>query len=308
MKKSIYFTGLLLIVCFVISCTEESSYKDKMTFVSTSAMSEITSLSAKATGDVATAENENISERGFLWGETPILDSDNGTKLSSGSGPGNFTANLTGLTLGKDYYIRSYAINNGTFFYGNIIKFTAAAPIELIKNGDFSLPNDLESYNVNEIPNWNTDEVNNGLVGRSIDSDFDPENLILWTTDYSKSFYQIVGIVPVVQSIYVINFKGNYVWTDWDGWETDIEVLFSCYEGEDISNRSVIGSVKIKTGAFPGWGNNWKSYNGEFSIPANSSFSGKNLVIEFRVLPYDGPWSAGVWFNFDDISVIQTLK
>ena len=103
----------------------------------------------------------------------------------------------------------------------------------------------------------------------------------------------------------------NWNWTDWNDYDPKISVLFSAYSCNDPKTRVAIDTVKIKTGGFPGYGDNWGKRTGSFSLPAGSSYAGKNLVIELDVLPYvdaTGTYDDGVWYNFDNVSVIQTLK
>jgi hypothetical protein len=126
----------------------------------------------------------------------------------------------------------------------------------------------------------------------------------------AKSFYQVVGTVPPAASDYAIKFDGNYDWTDWgNGYNTNLCVKFSSFAGTDPSTRVTIDSVVIETGGFPGYGNNWTGKTGAFSLPAGSAKAGENLVIEFELLPYNyGEYDDGAWYDFDNISVIQTLK
>lgn len=116
------------------------------------------------------------------------------------------------------------------------------------------------------------------------------------------------------QSDYAISFDGNFDWTDWgNGYDATIGVIFSVYNGNDPTTRVAIDTVEIKTGGFPGYGNNWARKTGTFSIPAGSPHVGKNLVIEIDLLPYVDPttrdvWDDTVWFDFDNVSVIQTQR
>jgi hypothetical protein len=312
------FTGLLAItLLFLAGCEKEKNPEKKGVFVSTTSITNITlaspanTISATAGGDADLVGDESITERGVCWATTPKPTTTN-NKTTAGTGTGNFSANLTGLTFGAIYYLRAYVISNGKAYYGNEVKFTASVPVQLIKNGDFELPIDPGISLINSLPNWKTYETDAGIIGRGTDSR-NPTQYV-WTYSASKSFFQVVGTVPALQSDYAISFRGNYDWTDWgNGYDATIGVIFSVYSGSDPSTRVPIDTVKITTGGFPGWGDNWKTKTAAFSLPAGSAYAGKNLVIEFDLLPYVDPttgdlWDDTVWYNFDNISVIQTLR
>lgn len=318
-KKNLFaglFTTALLL--FTMGCKKD---KDAATtvLVSTSAVTNIAAtspsdpVSATSGGDVAVVGAESITERGVCWATSSRPTTSDQKAASGSSGAGNFSAELTGLTFGGAYYVRAYVINNGETFYGNEMKFTASAPVELIANADFELPANPDIELVNEIPDWKTDETNAGNIGRGTDCCGRNDTRFIWTYNTSKSFYQVVGGVPALASDYAISFDGNYDWTDWGNFNAEIGVIFSAYSGDDPTTRVAIDTVKIATGDFPGWGNNWTRKTASFSLPAASAYEGQKLVIEFDVLPYIDPatgdeWDNTVWYNFDNISVIQTLK
>lgn len=306
-----FAAGLL----FIAGCEKDKSNTTPVVVV-TGNVSNITStsqtlVSATVEGGVDVVGGETISERGIVW-STNRNPTPADNKIVAGTGVGNFSADLTGLTFGTTYYARAYAISNGQTYYGNNVSFLASAPVQLISNGGFELPADPSVVLVNSLPNWKTDETNAGIIGRGTDAR-NPTNYI-WTYSTSKSFYQVVGTVPSAKSDYAISFDGNYDWTDWgNGYEATIGVIFSAYSGSDPKTRVPIDTVRIKTGGFPGWGNNWGRKTGTFSIPAGSAYAGQNLVIELDLLPYVDPatgviWDDTVWYNFDNVSVIQTLR
>src|SRR5215831_680756 len=267
------FTVLLAsALLFTIGCKKDSVNKTTV-FVSTSDMTDITSESATGAGDVDLVGTVAITERGVCWDINSKPTIDKSKAIANGTGTGHFTADLTGLTSGTDYYARAYVINDGQPYYGNEIKFTASAPVELIKNGDFELPTDASVTDINLVDNWKTDETNTGIIGRGPDCCGRQATLFAWTYSTSKSFYQVVGKVPSAESDYAISFDGNYDWTDWgNGYEGTIGVIFSAYSGDDPSTRVPIDTVKIGTDPFPGWGNNWEKKTGTFSIPAGSPY------------------------------------
>lgn len=62
------------------------------------------------------------TERGICYNTSPIPTISN-SKVSNGSGTGEFTTVLTGLSMDITYYMRAYAINNGTAYYSAEINY-----------------------------------------------------------------------------------------------------------------------------------------------------------------------------------------
>ena len=70
-------------------------------------------------GTITDVGDPAYTERGFVYGtmHNPTVDSDSKT-IVSGSGTGEFSINLSGLTMGNVYYIRAYATNEKGTGYG----------------------------------------------------------------------------------------------------------------------------------------------------------------------------------------------
>ena len=86
---------------------------------------------ATFTGTIVDMGDPAYTERGFVYAtmHNPSVDTD--TKLIvSGKGLGEFTGNVSGLVLGKTYYIRAYATNEQGTAYGNevVADFNAILP------------------------------------------------------------------------------------------------------------------------------------------------------------------------------------
>lgn len=86
--------------------------------------SNITDTDATLSGNVALDGGLTVTERGFLYG----TNSNNLTRTEqSGSGIGDFTANLTGLTSGTIYYYKTYATNSAGTAVGEVRSFVTAS-------------------------------------------------------------------------------------------------------------------------------------------------------------------------------------
>lgn len=81
---------------------------------------------AVGVGEVTSDGGGEVVERGFCWSTSPYPEY-SGAHLSSGTGTGAFTVNLTGLNSGTTYHVRAYAINSVGTAYGEDQTFTTFA-------------------------------------------------------------------------------------------------------------------------------------------------------------------------------------
>lgn len=89
--------------------------------VTTTAVTNLTSIAGVSGGNVTSDGGAPVTARGIVWATTtnPTIE---GSHTSNGSGAGTFTSNLTGLSNGTVYYVRSYATNKVGTAYGNEIQ------------------------------------------------------------------------------------------------------------------------------------------------------------------------------------------
>jgi hypothetical protein len=94
--------------------------------VTTTAVTEITKISAVSGGNVTYDGGGTVSARGLCWSTDASPDlTDN--VIAGGTGTGAFVSNLTGLTLYTTYHVRAYATNIKGTVYGSDIQFTTLA-------------------------------------------------------------------------------------------------------------------------------------------------------------------------------------
>ena len=99
--------------------------------VTTNAATSVTDNSATLNAEVVADGGQSVSERGFVYSSvdaTPEIDEGNVTKVTSGSGTGSYTSDLTGLTSNTTYYVQGYAINSVGTSYGGVQSFTTPKP------------------------------------------------------------------------------------------------------------------------------------------------------------------------------------
>ena len=65
-----------------------------------------------------------ITERGFCWSTNTNPTVSLPTRILAGTGSGNFSSMVSGLSLNTTYYVRAYALNSMGLSYGNEISFT----------------------------------------------------------------------------------------------------------------------------------------------------------------------------------------
>lgn len=94
--------------------------------VTTAVPSSVTVSSASVGGNVTADGGLTVSARGVVWGTSanPVRGADGVTDVSSGSGTGAFTVELSGLSPGVTYHVRAYAVNSAGTEYGASQSFT----------------------------------------------------------------------------------------------------------------------------------------------------------------------------------------
>jgi uncharacterized protein (TIGR02145 family) len=112
-----------------------TSYGNQVTFttltlpiVSTASISNVTSISATANGNVTSAGSLSVTARGVCYSTNQNPTTSNQC-VASGSGIGSFSANISGLSANTLYYVRAYAANLLGTTYGNQLSFTTLASV-----------------------------------------------------------------------------------------------------------------------------------------------------------------------------------
>lgn len=129
MNNTKHFLSYSLLINFCLglttlwSCQKEESVN--LPVISTSSITEITAISAKTGGIIASNGGATITDCGIVWSinENPTVETNQGI-TSIGVGTGSFTANLTNLTPNTTYYVRAYATNSKGTGYGNQQNFS----------------------------------------------------------------------------------------------------------------------------------------------------------------------------------------
>lgn len=94
--------------------------------VTTASVTSIGQTTATGGGNVISDGGANVTERGVCW-STSNNPTISGSHNNSGTGTGEFTVNMAGLTPNTTYYVRAYAINSQGIAYGEVVNFTTNA-------------------------------------------------------------------------------------------------------------------------------------------------------------------------------------
>jgi hypothetical protein len=92
--------------------------------LTTKAISNITSTSVVAGGNITSDGGLEVTERGVVYSSTNANPSTADNKVADASGGlGSYSITLAGLSPATVYYVRAYAVNSGGITYSNSIKF-----------------------------------------------------------------------------------------------------------------------------------------------------------------------------------------
>ncbi len=119
------FFAIVFMVVFILPYCNMDTEPVFPPAVTTSAVTEITNVSATGGGTVTSEGTTSVTERGVCWNTTPgptITDS----RTSDGSGIGSFTSHIGGLVPNTPYYVRAFATNIQGTSYGSEVSFTTA--------------------------------------------------------------------------------------------------------------------------------------------------------------------------------------
>jgi uncharacterized protein (TIGR02145 family) len=99
-----------------------NSCPEGMPVVTTATVNSITETTAQSGGDVTDEGLSAVVERGVCWSieENPSISD---YKSADGTGTGNYTSEIMGLTCGTTYYVRAYATNSAGTTYGEEFSF-----------------------------------------------------------------------------------------------------------------------------------------------------------------------------------------
>jgi len=144
---SVSMTGLNISTTYYVRAYAVTSngtvYGDQKTFttrdgipaVSTASVTSITGVTASCGGTVTDDGGLNVTARGVCWStsQNPTVSDSHTT---NGSGLGDFTSSITGLSLSTTYYVRAYASTSQGTAYGEEVSFTTRDGIPTVATAE----------------------------------------------------------------------------------------------------------------------------------------------------------------------------
>lgn len=131
--KSLYYNNSYLYITigyktggFSVRCVLDTTTTGYLPTITTNSIINIVQNTATGGGNITNDGGSPITAKGVCWStnQSPMI-TDNIT--TDGTGIGNFTSTLTGLSANITYYVRAYATNSFGTAYGNQLSFTTAS-------------------------------------------------------------------------------------------------------------------------------------------------------------------------------------
>ena len=108
-----------------------SSTSNTSPVVTSTSVTDLTTIQATFNAEVNSQGGGTVTERGAVW-NTSGNPTVNSNRVPSGAGTGVFTATITGLSGGSNYYVRAYALNSFGISYGSEIPFSTPQGIPTV--------------------------------------------------------------------------------------------------------------------------------------------------------------------------------
>jgi hypothetical protein len=114
---------LFMIYCMILSSCKKDEEPADFT-VSTGEITELNGTCAVASG-MLRLNSGTVEQYGHCWSIYlhPTYENDSKTRFGSTSSAQEFFSDITGLSIGTVYYVRSYVLDNGVVNYGNEVPF-----------------------------------------------------------------------------------------------------------------------------------------------------------------------------------------
>ncbi|HJZ39168.1 MAG TPA: hypothetical protein VJ203_02255 [Bacteroidales bacterium] len=127
MNKAIFSLTLVCFLLFLSSgCQKENTVERDYPQIRTLAVDHITGDGARFNAVITGGSANSVSEYGFVWGKSGILNLQHSEKIIVNGPPpsDNFSCEITFALEGmNDYFVRSFIKSGTLIIYGNIVKF-----------------------------------------------------------------------------------------------------------------------------------------------------------------------------------------
>jgi uncharacterized protein (TIGR02145 family) len=243
---------------YLVKATEQISFT--IPTVITTPVAEITDNSAISGGEVTDEGSSPVTVRGVVWSALPNPTTTQHDGITAdGEGEGGYVSELTGLTSGTTYYLRSYATNHVGTAYGEELSFTTlwecsypfidsrdGQSYQTVQIGDQCWM--AENLNIGTRINGSSNQTNNGTIEKYCYNNFEAQ------CDIYGGLYQwneMMGYstTPGVQGICP---EGWHLPTDaeWCALEQEVDPTISC---SSTGWHGVDGGGKLKETGTTHW-------------------------------------------------------
>ncbi|MBN1340787.1 MAG: hypothetical protein JXA03_15770 [Bacteroidales bacterium] len=204
--------------------------------VTTTAINDITLISALGGGDVTDEGGSAVTVRGVCWSTSEGPTTANNITID-GSGTGAFTSNITGLNPNTTYYVRAYATNSEGTAYGSQKVFTTLSPplAWFPFDGNFNDQSGNNYHGTNLGTIWTTDRygnLNNALEfdgnssGVKLTSGYPPVfngslTVSMWVYFYDDSRGVLLGSYNTAANVNFEKHTGNRLRIFWNNGQKD---------------------------------------------------------------------------------------
>ncbi len=143
--------ALMLVSLLFFQCKEEAPRERPVVTLATTS---ITANSAFAEGLVSSDGGVAVIAKGICWSPTNKIPTTSDNKTIDGTGPGDFSSEMKGLTPGTTYYVRAYATNSVGTGYSSIVSFKTLALLPAVTTTE---PSDITTTSLKIGGNITTD-------------------------------------------------------------------------------------------------------------------------------------------------------
>ena len=259
--------------------------------LTTTAISNITGTTATSGGYITSDGGETITKRGVCLstGQAPTIYN---SKTLDGTGTGNFTSNLAGLSANTIYFVRAYATNSKGTGYGSTLSFTTLNIVIDIDGHVYDtvtigtqvwITENLKVIhycNGDPIPNITDDQQWNHLTtGAYCDYDNTPGSSLTYGKLYN--FYAVIDSRKLCPT-------GWHVPSD-----ADWSILTAYLGGESVAGD------KLKACCMNGWyGPNTANNETGFTALGGGFRCDYCTYNEFNDIDWNGYWWSSTWYKY----------
>jgi uncharacterized protein (TIGR02145 family) len=137
MKKINRIWTFLIVLLGIVTLLTTGCKKtnNSIPVLTTSDISQITQSTASGGGDISSDGGSSVTARGVCWdvNSSPTISN---SKTADGTGMGNFSSTISGLSPNTTNYVRAYATNSVGTAYGNEVSFKTPQAETIVSDPD----------------------------------------------------------------------------------------------------------------------------------------------------------------------------